>query len=87
VQTDRDADVGHGPVGGPQQRRCALHPARQEVCMRWLTEHPPELTAEVSPGQAGGSSQLTHVQPLEVPRVDKVLGAQQVPGWREGSHR
>ena len=87
MQTDGDADVGHGPVGGSQQRRCALHPARQEIGMRRLAEHSPELAVDVRPGQAVGSGQLTHVQPLEVPRVDKVLGKQQVPGRREGSHR
>src|SRR5205823_4260465 len=48
-EPDREADLGDRPVGLTEQCRRALEPAAEQVSVRRLAEHPPELAAEVRP--------------------------------------
>ena len=73
------ADLRHRVVGRAQQRRRPLHPSGQQVLVRRLAEHPPELAGEVVVGgDVCDARQCRDVERLAVARVDHVAGAQQV---------
>src|SRR4051794_6304740 len=57
AETDGEADVRDAAVGGAQQLRGALEPAREQVLVRRLAERPPELAAEVRRREPRGAGE------------------------------
>ncbi len=56
-----------------EQRRGALQPASEQVCVRRFAERASELAAEMTPRQAGGVSEIDNAKRLEVARIGKIL--------------
>src|SRR6478672_5222000 len=74
VESDLEADLGHGAVGLAQQLHCALHAAALQVAMRALAERRPELTAEVGRRDVCDARQARDVERLGERAVHRVAG-------------
>ena len=86
-EADREADLGDGAVGLPEQRRGALEAAAQQVGVRRFPERTPELTAEVRPREPCGSREIVDREPLGIATVGEVLRAQQMTDGCDELHR
>jgi hypothetical protein len=76
VETDGEADIGYGAVGGPQQGGGAFEATGEEVGVGGVAEGTAKLAAEVGAGEASGAGEVVDVERLEVAGVGEVLGAE-----------
>jgi hypothetical protein len=74
-------------VGRPQQRRRLLQSAAEEVGVRRFAEGSAELAAEVGAREARGCGHVLDVELLEIARIGKVLGSQQMACRGYEGHR
>jgi hypothetical protein len=85
-EADVQTDLGDRPIGVPEQRCGALHPAHQQVAVRRLAEGAAELAAEVCGREPRGARERWHVERIAVAGVHEVLGPEEMSGWMRVGH-
>ena len=76
VESDVEADLGHGTVGLAQQLHRTLHPAALQVAVRRLAKRRPELAAEVRRRDVRDARERRHVERLRKRTVHRVASPQ-----------